>query len=67
VDATPSDRNHSPELRLLRWHQVDLLEGIILVGKSKTQSGEGRLVYLTCKFLGVLVGSEGLEPPTSCL
>jgi integrase len=37
----------SQELRLLRWHQVDLLEGIITVGKSKTPGGEGRLVYLS--------------------
>jgi integrase len=37
----------SQELRLLRWHQVDLLEGIITVGRSKTPGGEGRLVYLS--------------------
>jgi integrase len=37
----------SQELRLLCWHQIDLLEGIITVGKSKTQGGEGRLVYLS--------------------
>ena len=37
----------SEELRLLRWHQVDLLEGTIIVGKSKTEGGEGRLVYLS--------------------
>jgi hypothetical protein len=37
----------SQELRLLRWHQVDLIEGIITVGKSKTAAGEGRLVYLS--------------------
>jgi len=37
----------SQELRLLRWHQVDLLEGVITVGKSKTRGGEGRLVYLS--------------------
>jgi integrase len=37
----------SQELRLLRRHQVDLLEGTITVGKSKTQGGEGRLVYLS--------------------
>jgi integrase len=37
----------SQELRMLRWHQVDLLEGIITVGRSKTQAGEGRLVYLS--------------------
>jgi integrase len=37
----------SQELRLLRWRQVNLLEGTIIVGKSKTQGGEGRLVYLS--------------------
>lgn len=37
----------SQELRLLRWHQVDLIEGVITVGKSKTQGGEGRLAYLS--------------------
>ena len=37
----------SQELRLLRWHQVDLIEGSITVGKSKTRGGEGRLVYLS--------------------
>jgi len=37
----------SQELRLLRWRQVDLIEGTLTVGKSKTQGGEGRLVYLS--------------------
>ena len=37
----------SQELRLLRWCQVDLIEGIITVCKSKTRGGEGRLVYLS--------------------
>jgi integrase len=37
----------SKELRLLRWRQVDLMEGFIMVGKSKTQGGEGRLVPLS--------------------
>ena len=37
----------SQELRLLRWRQVDLIEGIITVGKSKTRGGDGRLVYLS--------------------
>lgn len=37
----------SQELRLLRWRQIDLIEGIITVGKSKTAGGEGRLVYLS--------------------
>ena len=39
------------ELRLLRWKQVDLLNGIITVGKSagesKTEGGKGRRVYLS--------------------
>jgi integrase len=35
------------ELRLLRWRQVDLIEGTIVVGKSKTEGGEGRMVYLS--------------------
>jgi len=37
----------SQELRLLQWRQVDLLKEIITVGKSKTQGGEGRVVYLS--------------------
>lgn len=44
----------SQELRLLRWHQVDLLEGIITVGKSKTRGGEGRLVYLSARAVQTL-------------
>ena len=44
----------SQELRLLRWHQIDLLEGIVTVGKSKTQGGEGRLVYLSMMALQTL-------------
>jgi integrase len=44
----------SQELRLLRWHQVDLLEGIITVGKSKTMGGEGRLVYLSAMAIQTL-------------
>jgi integrase len=35
------------ELRLLRWRQVDLLEGMLRVGKSKTAGGEGREVPLS--------------------
>jgi integrase len=35
------------ELRLLKWSQVDLLDGSIEVGKSKTAGGEGRIVPLS--------------------
>ena len=34
------------ELRFLRWRQVELLTRVITVGKSKTQTGEGRAVPL---------------------
>jgi integrase len=44
----------SQELRLLRWRQVDLIEGTIIVGKSKTQGGEGRLVYLSASAVQTL-------------
>ena len=35
------------ELRLLRWRQVDLLQRTVIVGKSKTAGGEGRIVPLS--------------------
>jgi integrase len=37
----------SSELRLLRWKQVDLPDGTMIVGKSKTEGGKGREVYLS--------------------
>jgi integrase len=44
----------SKELRTLQWRQVDLLAGEILVGKSKTEGGEGRRVPLSETAIGVL-------------
>lgn len=35
------------ELRLLRWHQIDFLERQLIVGKSKTAGGEGRIIPLS--------------------
>jgi integrase len=35
------------ELRLLRWRQVDLIDGSVTVGESKTEAGSGRLVPLS--------------------
>ena len=35
------------ELRLLRWRQIDLLDGALTVGKSKTSGGEGRVIPLS--------------------
>lgn len=36
----------SDEIKKLRWEQVDLLERILTVGKSKTEAGEGRTIPL---------------------
>jgi hypothetical protein len=35
------------ELRLMRWRQVNMLDQILTVGKSKTSGGEGRTVPLS--------------------
>lgn len=42
------------ELRFLRWRQVDLMEGAVTVGKSKTEGGEGRVIPLSNAALGCL-------------
>jgi integrase len=34
------------EIRKLRWSQVDLFQGVLTVGKSKTDAGTGRLIPL---------------------
>jgi integrase len=34
------------EIRKLRWNQIDLFEGVLTVGKSKTEAGTGRLIPL---------------------
>jgi integrase len=34
------------EIRKLRWNQVDLFEGVLTVGKSKTEAGTGRVIPL---------------------
>jgi len=35
-----------PEMRLLRWAQVDLKKRTVRVGRSKTQAGSGRTIPL---------------------
>ncbi len=52
----------SQELRLLRWRQVDLIEGTITVGKSKTAGGEGRIVYLSAAAIKTLKGWRASFP-----
>lgn len=42
------------ELRLLKWRQVDLINGSVTVGESKTEGGSGRLVPLSETALGAL-------------
>lgn len=44
------------ELRLLRWQQVDMLECCVVVGRSKAQSGEGRVVPLSDTTIMALAG-----------
>lgn len=34
------------EIRQLTWGQVDLMKGLLIVGKSKTAAGEGRVIPL---------------------
>jgi integrase len=34
------------EIRRLQWKQVDLFDGVLTVGKSKTDAGTGRVIPL---------------------
>jgi integrase len=43
------------ELRELRWAQIDLRKGIVTVGESKTEAGEGRTIPLNADVLGAVV------------
>lgn len=42
------------ELRMLRWSMVDLMDGFVTVGVSKTSGGEGRQVALSPMALATL-------------
>ena len=42
------------ELRLLKWRQIDLAEGRLTVGNSKTAGGEGRIIPLSATALECL-------------
>jgi integrase len=50
------------ELRLLKWRQVDLIDGSVTVGESKTEGGSGRLVPLSETALGALKGWRAKFP-----
>jgi integrase len=53
------------ELRLLRWRQVDLLDGSITVGRSKTDGGKGRIVFLNQTVLRALKEGRSQFPEAS--
>lgn len=44
------------EIRNLRWSQVDLFQGVLTVGKSKTEAGTGRVIPLNATAVRVLAG-----------
>lgn len=50
------------ELRDLRWRQVDFLKQEIVIGKSKTQAGEGRVIPLSQTALQCMTDWRGLFP-----
>lgn len=44
----------STEVRLLRWSQIDFSRGRLVVGKSKTDAGKGRVIPLSPRLASVL-------------
>lgn len=50
------------EIRKLRWEQVDLEKRILIVGKSKTDAGEGRPIPLNVSAFEALVRWAGRVP-----
>jgi integrase len=50
------------ELRTLKWHQVDLLDGSVTVGESKTEAGSGRIVPLSKTALACIKDWRTLFP-----
>jgi integrase len=52
----------SGEIRELRWEQIDLERRFLIVGKSKTEAGEGRTIPLNPALYDVLQGARGVVP-----
>lgn len=50
------------ELRLLRWGQVDLNSCTLIVGRSKTESGTGRVLPLNDRAVSIIGFWAGLFP-----
>jgi integrase len=55
----------SNEIKTLRWSQVDLLHRSLIVGKSKTDAGSGRLIPLNQSAVSVLVTWARRTPEAS--
>jgi integrase len=56
----------SAELRNLQWSRVDLLAGFLLVGKSKTADGEGRIVPVSATALAKLKDWRAVRRRQAC-
>jgi len=50
------------EIRGLTWAQVDFLAKSLMVGKSKTEAGTGRIIPLNPRAVAVLTHWRGLFP-----
>src|SRR5260370_37425068 len=50
------------EIRLLTWQQVDFLAKSLVVGKSKTAAGTGRIIPLNLRAIAMLTHWRGLFP-----
>ena len=55
----------SNEIKTLRWSQVDLIHRSLIVGKSKTEAGTGRLIPLNQSAVAVLVKWASRTPEAS--
>jgi integrase len=55
----------SQEIKTLRWSQVDLLHRSLIVGKSKTDAGSGRIIPLNQAAVNVLAHWASRKPEAS--
>lgn len=55
----------SNEIKTLRWSQIDLVQRSLVVGKSKTEAGSGRLIPLNQSAVAALVTWASRTPEAS--
>lgn len=58
------------EIRMLHWHQIDLVKRTLTVGRTKTEGGSGRVIPLNSVAYGALVRWAGRFPiaqPEHCV